>query len=158
RFAVRAGLRFPHASLVGIESDPMAALIARANLATSGLAARSEVILADYRSVTVPPVEGNTLFIGNPPYVRHHQIEPKWKQWLVRKAAERGLSASQLGGMHVYFFLATVLNGSPGDFGAFVTAAEWLDVNYGSLVRELFLDGLGGRQIVVLEPRAQPFP
>ena len=45
-----------------------------------------------------------------------------------------------------------------GDLGVFVTAAEWLDVNYGSLVRELFLGDLGGKRIVVIEPTAVPFP
>ncbi|MCC7542806.1 MAG: hypothetical protein IT379_41710 [Deltaproteobacteria bacterium] len=30
----------------------------------------------------------------------------------------------------------------PGDHGAYVTAAEWLDVNYGRLVRELPTSGL----------------
>jgi len=158
RFAVQAGLRFGRANILGIESDPLPALIARANLAAAGLAARSEVILDDYRSVAIPPVNGKTLYIGNPPYVRHHLLEPKWKQWLIRGAAERRLSASQLAGMHVHFLLATALKASRGDFGVFITAAEWLDVNYGSLVRDLFLGDLGGRQIIVIEPTAKPFP
>ena len=158
RFAVHAGLRFPKASILGIESDPLPAIIARANLATAGLAARSEVVFGDYRSVVVPAVDGRTLFIGNPPYIRHHLLDAKWKQWLIREAAKRGHSASQLAGLHVHFFLATVLKASRGDYGTFITAAEWLDVNYGSLVRELFLGELGGKQIVVLEPTAMPFP
>jgi len=158
RFAVQAGLRFSRATILGIETDPLPALIARANLAAVGLAARSEVNLGDYRSFTVPPVDGPTLYIGNPPYVRHHLLERMWKQWLIRQAGERGLSASQLAGMHVHFFLATALKASTGDFGAFITAAEWLDVNYGSLVRDLFLGELGGQQIIVIEPTAMPFP
>jgi len=158
RFAVQAGLRFPRANILGIESDPLAALMARANLATAGLAARSEVILCDYRTVVLPPADGKTLYIGNPPYVRHHLLDPKWKQWLIREAARRGLSASQLAGLHVHFLLATVLKASPGDFGTFITAAEWLDVNYGSVVRDLFLGKLGGLQIIIVEPTATPFP
>src|SRR5262249_53827340 len=54
--------------------------------------------------------------------------------------------------------LATVAKAKPGDFGAFVTAAEWLDVNYGRLLRELFLDDLGGQRIDLIEPTAMPFP
>jgi hypothetical protein len=60
--------------------------------------------------------------------------------------------------LHVHFFLATADKASKGDFGALITAAEWLDVNYGSLVRDLFLGKLGGQQIVLLEPTAMPFP
>ena len=66
--------------------------------------------------------------------------------------------ASQLAGLHVHFYLATVCLARPGDFGAFITAAEWLDVNYGKLVRELFLDELGGQSLIMVEPSARPFP
>ena len=62
----------------------------------------------------------------------HHLIEPRWKRWLVDRARELSLSASQLAGLHVYFFLETALRAQRGDYGAFVTAAEWLDVNYGA--------------------------
>ena len=158
RFAVTAGKRFPRCSILGIELDPFPAILARANLATSGLARRSEVVLGDYRSVTIPAIDGKTLYLGNPPYIRHHLLEPHWKQWLIREANKRGLAASQLAGLHVHFFLATALKAVPGDFGAFITAAEWLDVNYGKLVRDLFTRDLGGRRIVVIEPTALPFP
>lgn len=158
RYLVAAGRRIRNAALLGIEIDPLPAILARANLAASGLAERAEVVLGDYRAVSIPRIVGPTLYIGNPPYVRHHLLDARWKTWLVDEATRRGHSASQLAGLHVYFFLATVGKASKGDFGAFITAAEWLDVNYGSLVRELFLDELGGRRIVVIEPTAAPFP
>ena len=133
-------------------------MLARANLAVSGMAKRSEIVLDDYRSVSLPPVAGQTLFIGNPPYVRHHLLDARWKTWLIDEATKRKHSASQLAGLHVHFFLATAEKAARGDVGAFITAAEWLDVNYGSLVRELFLGELGGKRIVVIEPTAVPFP
>lgn len=157
RFLLRAAVAFPRAQLLGIEVDPLAATIARANLAVRGHAARSHVALRDYRD-GMPRIAGRTLFIGNPPYVRHHQIEPKWKKWLTERAASLRLEVSQLAGLHVYFFLATVLNAKPGDCGALITAAEWLDVNYGKIVRDLFLSKLGGQAIIVVEPTAVPFP
>jgi hypothetical protein len=157
RFLVRAGEAFPKASLIGIDIDPLAGLLARANLAVAGLARRSRVIVCDYRRFH-EPLSSPTLYIGNPPYVRHHEIGPKWKGWLSAEAAKLGYKASQLAGLHVHFFLATARNARPGDFGAFVTAAEWLDVNYGSLVRSLFAGELGGQSITVIEPAAQPFP
>ncbi len=158
RYLATAGQKFKEAELVGIEIDPLPAILARANLAALGMERRSQVYLADFRSFAISKASGRTLYIGNPPYIRHHLLEPKWKQWLVDEAASRGFSASQLAGLHVHFFLATVLKSAPRDFGAFVTAAEWLDVNYGSLVRDLFLGPLGGHRIVVIEPTALPFP
>ena len=158
RYLVTAGRRIPNASLLGIEIDPLPAMLARANLAVLGLAQRAEVVLGDYRAVSIPRVTGSTLYIGNPPYVRHHLLDARWKTWLIDEATKRGYSASQLAGLHVYFFLATVQKARKGDFGAFITAAEWLDVNYGSRVRELFLGKLGGKRIVLVEPTATPFP
>ena len=152
-----AAKKFPYAKLVGVEIDPLAAVIARANLSASGLANRAEIICADYRTVELPKINGQTLFIGNPPYVRHHQLGADGKSWLTIEAKKLGFGASQLAGLHVHFFLATVLKASIGDFGIFVTSAEWLDVNYGKLVRELFLANLGGQGITVLEPRSRTF-
>jgi hypothetical protein len=143
---------------VAVEIDPVAAIVCRGNLAAAGLANRSRVILADYRSLVLASSNGATLYIGNPPYVRHHLIEPEWKRWLVHEAGRRGYRSSQLAGLHVYFFLATAIGAKSGDYGAFITAAEWLDVNYGRLVRDLFLDRLGGLDILMIEPTANPFP
>jgi len=157
RFVVAAGRQFPHAKLIATEVDPLAGLLLRAHLAVSGLANRSTVVMGDYRELALPKTAGPTLFLGNPPYVRHHLIDARWKAWLVDRAAELGLTASQLSGLHVHFFLATALGARPGDYGALITAAEWLDVNYGSLVRQLFLGKLGGKSIHFLEPTVRPF-
>lgn len=156
RFLLAAARAFPDAALVGIEINPVCALLARANLHTLGLSRRSQIIVKDYRQAEIPR-PGPTLFIGNPPYVRHHQIDRRWKNWLKRHANVLGFSASQLAGLHVHFYLRTVQLARPGDFGSFITAAEWLDVNYGQLVRSLLLDSLGLRQLVLLEPKAMPF-
>jgi methylase of polypeptide subunit release factors len=157
RFLMQAAKAFPKATLIGVDTDPLAALLARANLATIGHARRTRIIVGDYRHFD-ESVSSPTLYIGNPPYVRHHQINWKWKEWLFEEAALLGHKASKLAGLHVHFFLATARNARPGDFGAFITAAEWLDVNYGALVRSLLLKELGGQSITVIEPTAQPFP
>jgi adenine-specific DNA-methyltransferase len=157
RFLVAAGRRWPHAALAGVETDPLAAMIGRAALAAAGMAGRASITLGDYRSLDLPPVAGPTLFLGNPPYVRHHQIPARWKHWLRSAAARRGLPASGLAGMHVHFFLATALHAVPGDAGVLVTAAEWLDVNYGSLVRSLLLGPLGGHSVHLLDPAVPAF-
>jgi hypothetical protein len=157
RFLVQAAALFPKAQLVGVELDPLAAILARANLAAAGFSSRARVVASDYRQINLRS-KVRTLFIGNPPYVRHHLIDPKWKAWLSEQAQKLELDASQLAGLHVYFFLATVQNARPGDSGALITAAEWLDVNYGKVLRDLFLGTLGGQGIIVVEPSAMPFP
>lgn len=158
RFILQAGRRFSNAELVGSELDPTAAIIARGNLAAAGFAQRTRIVVGDYRDLELVPIDGRTLYIGNPPYVRHHSVGENWKQWLVKKAAQLGFKASQLAGLHVHFFLSTVVKARRGDYGSFITAGEWLDVNYGSLVRELFLGPLGGERIIIVDPTAAPFP
>ena len=157
RFLLAAGRAFPKALLVGVEIDPLAALMARANLTAASLDLRSCVIVDDYRTTDIGDCAGTTAFIGNPPYVRHHQIESAWKEWLARNAAAQGLPASGLAGLHVHFLLATAIRVRPGDIGAFVTSAEWLDVNYGRLPRNLVATRLGGVSIHLVDPRAMPF-
>lgn len=157
RFLLRAGAAFPGAALVGIDIDPLATLMARATHAVAGFGARTRILLDDYRRFA-EPAAGSTLYLGNPPYVRHHRIAAGWKDWLAAEAAALGLPASKLAGLHVHFFLATARTARPGDFGVFITAAEWLDVNYGALVRALLLGPLGGRSITLLEPTALAFP
>jgi hypothetical protein len=157
RFAVAAGRRFPRAAIVAVERDPLAALVCRGHIAAAGLAGRARVMVDDYRTADLGRADGATLYLGNPPYVRHHQIEPVWKEWLALAARSHGLEASRLAGLHVHFFLATAGRLRPGDAGAFITSSEWLDTNYGRLVRDLLLGPLGGRAIHVVEPTATPF-
>ena len=157
RFLLAAVEAFPDAALVGIEVDPVAALLLRANLAVRGLAHRAQVIVGDYREAALPPTEGMTLFIGNPPYLRHHGIAPHWKAWYAAAARRHGVKASTLAGLHVHFFLRTLDLARRGDLGCFVTAAEWLDVNYGAALRHLFAGALGGQSLHRLDPKALPF-
>ena len=158
RFLLAAGRAFPEAKLVAVETDPLAALTLRANAAVLGMTGRVTLLAADYRTVTLPDVDGPTLFIGNPPYVRHHDVAPAWKDWLTAAAAQYGLEASRLAGLHVHFVLKTCRLARPGDYGAFITSAEWLDVNYGHVLRKAFVDVLGGAALHVLDPASAPFP
>ena len=157
RMLLAAGRRWPDAALVGVEIDPVAAIIGRASLAAAGFAGRSAVLLGDYRGARLPPAGGPTLFLGNPPYVRHHQIGAPGKDWLRRAARAHGVPASGLAGLHAHFFLATADHAVPGDLGVLITAAEWLDVNYGRLVRELLLGALGGQGVHLIEPAVPVF-
>ena len=158
RFLLAAGRAFPDAELVAVELDPLAALVIRANAQVLGMADRLAVQVADYRSISLPAIKGSTLFIGNPPYVRHHDVEPDSKEWFALSASELGLRASKLAGAHVHFFLKTRQLARRGDYGAFITSAEWLDVNYGVTVRDLLVDGLGGVSVQAIAPTAMPFP
>ncbi|UNU11462.1 Eco57I restriction-modification methylase domain-containing protein [Xanthomonas translucens] len=158
RFILAAGEAFRDAQLVAVEMDPLAALMLRANLSARGWTDRATVMVKDYREVKLPRCAGITAFIGNPPYVRHHDIGEAWKAWYASNFAGYGIKASALAGLHLHFFLQTRLLAKAGDVGAFITSAEWMDVNYGSALRRLLLDELGGIALHVLEPTVEAFP
>ena len=158
RFILAAGAAFPSAQLVVVEMDPLAALMLRANLSAHGWLERATMFVKDYREIKLPRIAGMTAFIGNPPYVRHHDIAEDWKSWYASRFAKLGIKASALAGLHLHFFLQTRLLAKAGDVGAFITSAEWMDVNYGSALRRLLLDELGGTALHLLGPAVQAFP
>lgn len=156
RFTIALAQRLPDAQLVAVDVDPLATLMTRAAVAVTSHK-RASVIHTDYTKLRLDKIEGRTAFVGNPPYVRHHNLSAAAKAWAQKAAQRAGHKISGLAGLHAYFFLATALLGRPGDIGCFVTSAEWLDVNYGAIIRELLLNGLGGHSIHMLEPTALPF-
>ncbi len=158
RFLVAAARRFPNAQLVGIDIDPVATILARAHISAAGLGDRAMIYLGDFRRMSLKHVRGRTLFIGNPPYIRHHVIDPVSKAWLTESAKSVGIKVSQLAGSHIHFLLATAKIASAGDLAAYITSAEWLDVNYGEFARKLFLQNLGGTGIHVLTSSTAVFP
>lgn len=158
RFLREAAIAFPDAALVAVEADPLCALILRANLTILGLHDRAKVIVDDYRAIKKIPSVGRVLFIGNPPYVRHHDIGVQWKGWYAETTGSLGARGSKLAGLHIHFFIQTHLLSRNGDFALFVTSAEWMETQYGNALRRLLAGPLGGTSIHVVDANAAPFP
>lgn len=156
RFAAAVVRARPDLVVVALDTDPLATLLTRAALSVLG-AHNARVLAADFTALSLEPADGPTAWIGNPPYVRHHDLPPTMKAWAAEAGARLGHPFSALSGLHAYFFLATAIQAAPGDFGCYVTSAEWLDVGYGSVIRDLLLDGLGGLSLHAFDPRAIPF-
>jgi hypothetical protein len=72
-------------------------------------------------------------------------------------ARQLGVPFSGLAGLHVYFFLATALRARSGDFGCYITSAEWLDVGYGKGLRQLLMNRLGVSSLSLLEESSSAF-
>lgn len=157
RFLMQAALSFPDAQLVAAETDPLAIALLRANAAVLGCGDRLSVHADDYRFLRLRRIDSPTLFIGNPPYIRHHDLGATAKTWFSETAKRFDIRASKLAGSHIHFFLKTRELGRPGDYGIFITSSEWLDVNYGATLRRLLADGLGGTELHILDPSLRPF-
>jgi adenine-specific DNA-methyltransferase len=157
RFSIAAATRIRRLPIIAIDVDPVATLLTRAGLAAVG-ARNVRVLNDDYLTCEIPHIDGRSGFVGNPPYVRHHELSQRTKERAAKLAMHVGYALSRLAGLHALFYLATfALHGRRGDVGSFVTSAEWLDVGYGSLIRQAFVNGLGGRSLAVFDPQALPF-
>ncbi|MFZ3288974.1 MAG: class I SAM-dependent methyltransferase [Telluria sp.] len=157
RYVLHGLRRNVRACGIAAEMDPLVALLLRANAFALDVQDRLQIHLGDYRALQLQPIEGRTLFIGNPPYVRHHEISADWKNWYSDSLKALGHASSQLAGLHLHFFVKTLALARPGDLGCFITAAEWLDVNYGQSLRDLMTNGLGGKAVFVVSPEVPIF-
>lgn len=120
---------------VGVESDKVYAGIAAKLFSAIGF----NVLVEDYFAFARKP--GNyarfNLLCTNPPYVRHHHIEPALKielQALVRDSL--GLKISGLTGLYVYFILLADRLLADGGVASWLIPSEFLYVNYGQPLRD----------------------
>ncbi len=157
RFAVAIARRAPEVQLVAVDIDPVATLITRARLAAIG-ARHARVIQGDYLDLELESVDGPTAFIGNPPYVRHHKLDVVSKAKATAMAERLGLCLSGLAGLHVHFLVATAIKARPLDIGCVITSAEWMQVGYGRVLRDLLVHRLGLEVLHLLVPEAMAFP
>ncbi len=81
--------------------------------------------------------------ISNPPYVRHHYIgqEQKTKLSTITKN-ETGLSLSGLAGLYCYFILCSHKWLAPNAICGWLIPSEFMDVNYGSTLKEYLLNNV----------------
>lgn len=157
RFTIEIARRNPTISVFAIDSDPVATLVTRAGLSTVK-SRNAQVFNMDYRQFRMPAGDDRrTAFISNPPYVRHHSLDKASKDWAIKAGRKFGINVSSLSGLHVHFLLATAILAKPGDRGCFITSSEWLDVAYGSAIRQLCIKYLGLTSIDVIDPKTSPF-
>lgn len=156
RFAVEVARRNPDMRIVAIDADPLATLVARANLAAVG-ARWASVENVDFLGYELRRGPGRVAFIGNPPFVRHHHMRYRDKVRGARIAEEARHPSLLTAGLHALFFAQTRVCGEDDDIGCYVTSAEWLDNTSGGIVRKLFLNGLGGSSVTVVDPETFAF-
>ena len=137
RFAVAAALAFPKAAVIAVDTSAEACLMCRENAEANNVGDRVEIVNDSFLNLELPAGRGRVLWIGNPPYVRHHNISEREKKWYKDAGKKLGIQTSALSGLHVYFLAKIAEQWALGDFGVLVTSAEWLDVNYGRFPRAL---------------------
>ena len=93
------------------------------------------------------------LLVCNPPYVRHHHIDRTTKLRLGREAmGQLGIRVSGLAGLYVYFMLLSHRWLRPDSLSIWLIPSEFMDVNYGSALKEYLLDHVDLLRIHRFEP------
>ena len=120
---------------LGIELDPAFADAAESLWSQSGL----QMIRGDFTQVIAqrhcPPAP--SLILANPPYVRHQHLSQDDKLRLKSLVLQRtGINVSGLSGLYVYFLLLATTWMEKGGIAAWLIPSEFMDVNYGSALRD----------------------
>jgi predicted RNA methylase len=102
---------------VGVEIDPT-------KVATSGLPSNAQVILAD--AMKWKP-SGFDLCIGNPPYIRHHRLNPDWRNEVLEGIADTsGMRLKKTANLFVIFLAQALLKTKSDGLVVQVIPFEWV--------------------------------
>jgi len=100
---------------------------------------RAEIVIGDFTQAPLPEIEDDkfNLIICNPPYVRHHHLPVEDKKRLQTRTVQIiHTRLSGLAGLYVYFIgIAHAWLQEDGVAG-WLIPSEFMDVNYGSAIRE----------------------
>lgn len=141
---------------VGVELDERFVRVANEIWRDSGLC----VIEGDFTQIIAngSRPDSPNLILANPPYVRHHHLDRGDKerlQSLVELSCK--LEVSGLSGLYVYFLLLATEWMEEGGIAAWLIPSEFMDVNYGKVLREFFTERVVLDRIHRFDPKDVQF-
>jgi adenine-specific DNA-methyltransferase len=98
-----------------------------------------EIVIGDFTQALPPEQDNNkfNLVICNPPYVRHHHLSAEDKKRLQAQTAQIiRTKLSGLSGLYVYFLGIAHVWLQDNGIAGWLIPSEFMDVNYGSAVRQ----------------------
>lgn len=136
----------------GIELDPAYFEAAKKLWTGSGI----DLIKNDFAKVE--PTRKHNFVITNPPYTRHHYLSQEEKAYLVDAGKEEtGIALSGLSGLYCYFILLTHKWLAPNAICGWLIPSEFMDVNYGSAIKEYLLQNVHLLRIHRYDPENSMF-
>lgn len=123
----------------GIEIDLRYGEAARKIWQNTGL----QLTIGDFTKIIPPKNEEDkfNLVICNPPYIRHQHLTQVQKQELQSAVSHlTGLKINGLTGLYVYFMILSQAWMSQNGVGAWLIPSEFMDVNYGEMVKRFLLE------------------
>ncbi len=91
---------------------------------TTGLPKSAKI---SYECVFQHENEGYDACVGNPPYARHHDIEPCWRDEIAKRICKStGYSVNQTCNLYVYFLFLALFKSCPKGLVAMIVPYEWV--------------------------------
>ncbi len=112
--------------------------------------------IADFIRVDRKSISSN-LLICNPPYVRHHHLKVADKTYLHRAMSQMGFQVSGLAGLYCYFMLLAQECLEPGAVSAWLVPSEFMDVNYGDVLKQYLLESVNLLRVHRFDPNEVQF-
>lgn len=157
RFTLAAASSVRSARVLAVESDSMLAKILNQQVAESDLGNRVQIMNQNFLHYSLPKNPGRMIFIGNPPYVRHHSIPASDKAFLRRLSESFGVNFSGLSGLHVYFMLRCLSEAREGDRLLMILPSEWLEARYGDAVKQVILEHCSSTKFYIFPEKVKIF-
>lgn len=105
-----------------------------------------------------PGREKANLLICNPPYVRHHHIDAEKKAHLQRRTKDAcGIKINGLSGLYCYFMGLSHAWMEEGGIAGWLIPSEFMDVNYGRVLKQYLLEKVTLLQIHRYDPKDVQF-
>jgi len=140
----------------GFEIDEHYGIPARTIWAKHGL----RIELTDFTTQASPENDSDkaNLIVCNPPYVRHHHLSQAEKSRLHRATLRAsGVALNGLTGLYCHFLCLSHAWMAQDGVGLWLIPSEFMDVNYGSRIKEYLLDEVTLERIHRFDPSDAQF-
>lgn len=142
------------ASAIGYEIDAHYGLPSKDIWKETNLQIRIE----DFTKATPLETDKANLLICNPPYVRHHHLHADFKKDLQTNALlASGVAIQGLSGLYCYFLALSHRWMRTGAIAGWLIPSEFMDVNYGSQLKEYLLNKVTLLHIHRFDPTDEQF-
>ncbi len=150
--ATKTNSHYCISAATGIEIDPVYYDCANSLWSDSGI----ELINDDF--ARIEPKNKYNLIVTNPPYVRHHYLTQAEKAYLLECGKnETGIALSGLAGLYCHFIILAHKWLAPGAVCGWLIPSEFMDVNYGTAIKEYLLQNVHLIRIHRYEPENSMF-